>query len=74
MRTNTDVIFLSDLRLKRKDGFDITNKLRAALLKGTGRKYEMWENSNKKARGWLYFWPGTLILKLLTDTRIRIKI
>jgi exonuclease III len=51
MNTNTDLLFLSDLRLKRKDGFDITNKLRAALLRGSGRKYDLWENSNKKSRG-----------------------
>jgi exonuclease III len=51
MNTNTNLIFLSDLRLKRKDGFDITNKLRAALLRGSGRKYDLWENSNKKSRG-----------------------
>jgi hypothetical protein len=31
-----DFIFLSDLRLKRKDRFDITTKLRAALLRGAG--------------------------------------
>jgi response regulator of citrate/malate metabolism len=47
MRINADLIFLLDLHLKRKDGCDITNNLRTALLKGTGRKYDMWENSNK---------------------------
>jgi exonuclease III len=47
----TDIILLSDLRLKRKDGLDITNKLKAAILKFTGRKYDLWENSTKKGRG-----------------------
>jgi exonuclease III len=44
-------VFLSDLRLIRKDGLDITNKLKAALLTGTGRKYDLWENSTRKGRG-----------------------
>jgi hypothetical protein len=47
----SDVIFLSDLRLKRKDGFDISNKLGAAMLRGTGRKYDIWSNSNLSSRG-----------------------
>jgi exonuclease III len=47
----TDIIFISDLRLKRKDGFDIVKKLVAALLRGTGRKYKLWFNSNLSGRG-----------------------
>jgi exonuclease III len=48
---HSDIIFLSDLRLKRKDGFDISNKLGAAMLRGTGRKYDIWSNSNLSNRG-----------------------
>jgi exonuclease III len=47
----TDIILLSDIRLKRKDGLDVTNKLKAAMLKYSGRKYDLWENSTKKGRG-----------------------
>jgi hypothetical protein len=47
----TDIILLSDIRLKRKDGLDVTNKLKAAMLKCSGRKYDLWENSTKKGRG-----------------------
>jgi hypothetical protein len=54
----TDIIFISDLRLKRKDGFDIANKLDAALLRETGRKYKLWFNSNLSGRG-----VGILIAK-----------
>jgi exonuclease III len=51
MQQNKDIVFLSDLRLIRKDGLDITNKLKAALLTGTGRKYDLWENSTRRGRG-----------------------
>jgi hypothetical protein len=47
----TDIILLSDLRLRRKDGLDVTNKLKAAMLKYSGCKYDLWENSSKKGRG-----------------------
>jgi hypothetical protein len=48
---HSDIIFLSDLRLKRKDGFDISNILGAAMLRGTGRKYDIWSYSNLSSRG-----------------------
>jgi exonuclease III len=49
-KIGTDVIFLSDLRLKNKQ-IDITNKLRKELNNGIGRGYDLWENSSKHNRG-----------------------
>jgi exonuclease III len=48
---NADLIFLSDTRLKNKDGLDIKKSLKSALYSGTSRKYKLWENSNKNSRG-----------------------
>jgi exonuclease III len=48
---NSDLIFLSDTRLKSKDGLDIKKSLKTALYNGTSRKYKLWENSNKSKRG-----------------------
>jgi exonuclease III len=57
-KLGTAIIFISDPRLKKKDGFDIVNKLEAALLRGTGRKYKLWFNSSLSGRG-----VGILIAK-----------